>query len=199
MRSATSLLKGISDPETGSSLLLPVVELDEAEIHCLANIIERIIKMRRNTSHAFQSYMLRNEVTNLILETLNIRIERNKNRITPYESERKEEVIRKFIRLLLAHCKEHHEVSFYANELCMTAGNLSRITKAYSGKRTIKWINDVLITESKILLRKSNNSIQQVADELHFADQSSFCKVFRKHTGMTPKEYRKRVQKQDVS
>lgn len=110
-------------------------------------------------------------------------------------SERKEEVIRKFIRLLLTHCKEHHDVSFYANELCMTAGNLSRITKAYSGKRTIKWINDVLITESKILLRKSNNSIQQVADELHFVDQSSFGKFFRKHIGLTPREYRKNVQK----
>jgi AraC-like DNA-binding protein len=75
----------------------------------------------------------------------------------------------------------------------MTAGNLSRITKAYNGKRTIKWINDVLVTEAKILLRKPNNTVQQVADELNFGDQSSFGKFFKKHTGLTPREYMKKV------
>ncbi|MDR2384501.1 MAG: helix-turn-helix domain-containing protein, partial [Tannerella sp.] len=34
-----------------------------------------------------------------------------------------------------------------------------------------------------------------IADELNFGDQSSFGKFFKKHTGLTPKEYRKSVQK----
>jgi AraC-like DNA-binding protein len=67
--------------------------------------------------------------------------------------------------------------------------------KAFSGKTAYQWINDALITESKILLHKPDNAIQQVADELNFADQSSFGKFFRKHTGLTPREYRKSVQK----
>jgi AraC-like DNA-binding protein len=151
--------------------------------------------MQRDTSHAFQSNILRNEISNLVFEALNIRIKRIKNLPPPDKSERKEGVVREFIRLLFANCKKHHEVSFYAEKLCMTVGNLSRITKAYSGKKAIKWINDVLITESKMLLRKPDNTIQQIADELNFGDQSSFGKFFKKHTGLTPREYRKAVQK----
>jgi AraC-like DNA-binding protein len=36
--------------------------------------------------------------------------------------------------------------------------------------------------------------IQQIADELNFGDQSSFGKFFRKHTELTPREYRKSIQ-----
>ena len=34
-------------------------------------------------------------------------------------------------------------------------------------------------------------SIQEISDELHFANQSFFGKYFKHHTGMSPKEYRK--------
>jgi AraC-like DNA-binding protein len=174
----------------------PIVELDEAEMQCLANIIEKIIKIQGDTSHAFQSYIIRNEVSNLLFEMLNCRLKRNKNQITLNESERGEKVPREFIHLLLGHCKAHHEVSFYAKKMCMTAGNLSRIMKAFSGKTAIKWINDGLVTEAKILLRKPGATVQQIADELNFGDQSSFGKFFRKHTGMTPREYKKRITKE---
>jgi AraC-like DNA-binding protein len=74
-----------------------------------------------------------------------------------------------------------------------TASNLSRIMKAFSGKTAVKWINDVLVTEAKILLRKPGATVQQIADELNFGDQSSFGKFFKKHTGLTPREYRKQA------
>lgn len=173
----------------------PVTELDEAEMQCLSNIIERIINIQGDVSHAFQSYIVKNEVSNLVLEILNINIKKNKNQTAPDKSEHKKEVVRKFILLLIQNCKEHHEVSFYAAQMCMTAGNLSRIMKANSGKTAIEWISDALVIEAKILLSKPDTAIQYVADELHFADQSSFGKFFRKHTGLTPSEYKKCVQK----
>jgi AraC-like DNA-binding protein len=192
-KSIINEIQGINNLIGDETRPSPVTELDEAEMQCLANIIERIIKIQCNTSHAFQSYIIRNEISNLFFEILDIRIKKNKNQASLDKSEYKEDVARKFILLLLQNCKERHEVSFYAEKMCMTVGNLSRIMKAFSGKTAVKWINDVLVAEAKILLRKPNSTIQQVADELNFGDQSSFGKFFRKHTGMTPKEYKNRI------
>jgi AraC-like DNA-binding protein len=194
-KSIVNEIQGISKLIEDDIRPIPVVELDGTEIQCLADIVERIIKIQSDTSHAFQNYIIRNEVSNLFLEILNFRIKRNKNQRTLEESKHGEEIARKFIHLLLVNSKEHHEVSFYAEKICMTAGNLSRIMKTFSGQTAIKWINEVLVTEAKILLRKPNSSVQQVANELHFGDQSSFGKFFRKHTGLTPREYRKSVLK----
>jgi AraC-like DNA-binding protein len=47
------------------------------------------------------------------------------------------------------------------------------------------------MTEAKILLRNPSLSIQQIADQLNFSDQSSFGKFFKKHHRMSPLEYRK--------
>jgi AraC-like DNA-binding protein len=53
----------------------------------------------------------------------------------------------------------------------------------------------MLLTEAKILLRKPDATVKQVADELNFGDQSSFGKFFKKHTGLTPVEYKNKEQK----
>lgn len=101
-------------------------------------------------------------------------------------------VIRKFLQLLLQNFKQQHEVMFYANELYMTHGNLTRIMTHASGKSPLKWIHDALLAEAKTLLQKPDISIQQIAEELHFGNQSSFSKFFKKHTGLTPTEFRKK-------
>lgn len=168
----------------------PPIELDDEERLCLVNIIERIRKTLQSSGHAFQNYILKNEVSNFLLEAANIKLKKNKDEKAVYEVNHKDEVLKKFIRLIFDNYKEQHEVSFYAKELYMTPGNLSRIIKAFSGKTAGKWISDTIIAESKMLLRKPNINIQQVSDELHFGDQSSFGKFFKKHTGLTPMEYR---------
>ena len=46
------------------------------------------------------------------------------------------------------------------------------------------------IEESKRLLTTSNYSIVDIAIAVGFEDQSYFSKVFKKYTGITPKQFR---------
>ena len=39
-------------------------------------------------------------------------------------------------------------------------------------------------------LRTTNDSMQEIAFQLNFPDQSFFSRYFKKHTGITPAEYR---------
>ena len=52
------------------------------------------------------------------------------------------------------------------------------------------YITDKRITQAKYFLKNSNASIIDIAGELGFDSQSYFSNVFKKYTGMTPKQYR---------
>ena len=87
--------------------------------------------------------------------------------------------------------KEKRSVSYYADKMFLTAKHLSTVVKEISGKTAGEWIDSLVVLEAKALLKSSELSIQEIADELHFANQSFFGKYFKHHTGMSPKEYRR--------
>ena len=180
-----------------TSHLHPLEQLEEDEMAQLVSVVERIKKNLKATNHSFQNYITKNEVSNFLLEIANIRIKKNssEHKGNNEQESRQDEIVNNFIQFILDHCREQHEVAFYAKKLYMTPGNLSRTMKNATGKSPLKWINDILIAEAKILLRRKDVNVQQVSEELHFGDQSSFGKFFKKHIGLTPIEYRNRVRK----
>ena len=105
-------------------------------------------------------------------------------------SPRVEEIFIGFNRLLQQHFVEHHDVGFYANELCVTNDYLSRIVKNVSGRTVIDYINQMLLIEASYLLRSTSLSISQISERLHFAEPASFTHFFSRHKGLSPREFR---------
>ena len=103
---------------------------------------------------------------------------------------RKKALFDSFYKAILIYYKKSREVGFYAEKLCLTPKYLSTVIKEITGKSANEWINDYVILEAKSLLKSTGMTIQQISDELNFANQSFFGKYFRQHTGMSPKEYR---------
>lgn len=104
---------------------------------------------------------------------------------------RKEDLFERFIRYVYEFYKEERSVSYYAGKMFLTPKHLSTVVKEVSGKTAGEWIDSLVILEAKAMLKSSEQSIQEIADELHFANQSFFGKYFKHHTGFSPKEYRK--------
>ncbi len=103
---------------------------------------------------------------------------------------RVEEIYLDFLRLLSQHYCEHHDIAFYARELCITTTYLSRIVRQVSGRTVVEYIDQMLQTEAAWLLRTTPLTVAQIADRLHFAETASFARFFRRMKGCTPKEYR---------
>lgn len=103
----------------------------------------------------------------------------------------KETLYKRFLTLLKENVRKEHRVTFYANRLCLTPQYISFVLKEISGKTANKWIDEMLLAEAKMLLFSTENNIQQIADQLHFPDQSSFGKFFKKMTGFSPSNYKK--------
>lgn len=107
----------------------------------------------------------------------------------PYS--RKEELTCRFFLLIMDHYREHKEVAFYADKLCITPKYLTMLVKEVSGKSAKDWISEYVLLEVKALLKITSLDIQQIVSRVNFSDLSSMGRFFRQHTGMSPSQYRK--------
>ncbi|MDR1130574.1 MAG: AraC family transcriptional regulator [Prevotellaceae bacterium] len=99
-----------------------------------------------------------------------------------------------FLSLLDVHIKTERNVEFYAEKLFITSRYLGKITsESAHGESPKNLIDKRLILEIKVLLQRVELSIQQIADELNFPDQSYLSRYFKHHTGISPSEYRNEI------
>lgn len=169
----------------------PIMEFTSEEAMHIVNHITVIKEKIRLRNHSLQSVVIMLALVSFLVEVINLRQVKNM-KSTALLPTRKDEILNDFLGLLLMHCKKKHEVTFYADKLCITPQYLSVVLKDTTGKTANQLIDEARIVESKMFLRSQEYTIQQVADILCFADQSVFGKFFRKHTGTSPSEYKKK-------
>ena len=104
---------------------------------------------------------------------------------------RGEQLVDGFLKLVQMHCRQERQLDFYAQELCISAKYLAATVKAVTGKTAGDWIEDYVMLEAKAMLTNTDMTISQISDHLHFPDTSTFGKYFRRHTGLSPKEFKK--------
>lgn len=168
----------------------PCLLLEPDERRLLEGYYRAIRRKIREQDHFFHKEVIQNTVEGMFLEVGNLMAKRLGPLGTP-QLTRREELFDQFLQLLFAHCTREHAVAFYADKLCISPQYLSLILKELTGKSANKWIDDALLIEAKKLLKAPQATVQQVADALHFSDQSTFGKFFKKHIGISPMEYRK--------
>lgn len=96
----------------------------------------------------------------------------------------------RFIHLVNLHCREERGMAFYADKLCLTERYMGTVVRQTSGVTAKEWIDRAVITAAKVMLRHGNLQVAEIAEQLHFANVSFFCKYFKRLAGCTPQEYR---------
>lgn len=171
----------------------PIVQLHEPKLalpHATArHLAERMreIIAYLHSDHIYKGEVLRMLYTVFLLDVQNAQQQAITRRQTP---QRVEEIFIGFIRLLPQHFAEHRDIAFYASRLNISSVYLSRVVRQVSGRTVIDYISQMLLMEASFLLRTTSMSITQIADRLHFANQSSFSKFFLRMKGVTPKRFR---------
>ncbi|MBR1838990.1 MAG: AraC family transcriptional regulator [Prevotella sp.] len=103
---------------------------------------------------------------------------------------RQQNIFDRFIYLVNQNADREHLLAFYADKMCITERYLGSVVKQTSGITAKEWIDRAIIMRIKVALRHSDKTIAQIAEEMHFATPSFFCKYFKRLTGKTPLEYR---------
>jgi len=78
----------------------------------------------------------------------------------------------------------------YADHLAVHVNHLNRVLKETTGHTTTALIGGRVAQEARMLLKHTNWTVSEIADSLGFADVAHFCNFFKRHTTLTPGEFR---------
>lgn len=164
----------------------PFFSLNDSTYRRLCSLFEGMMYYR-NSSNALKELAMKSLFSIFLIELLDFF---HKTYSDNSFSKKKELYVIKFLSLVPNHFREHHEIEFYAHELCITPVYLSRIVKEITGQTVKNHIYNMLTVEASWLLTSTHYNIKEIASRLHFSDQASFSKFFKRMKGLSPKEYR---------
>lgn len=105
---------------------------------------------------------------------------------------RSAELFRDFKKAIGSYLKQRNDVAFYADYLSVTPRYLAQVTNRAAGLTPKAIIEQHLVDALKHELVSSEQTIQEIAYEYKFSSQAHFAKLFKRITGNTPSNYRKK-------
>lgn len=100
---------------------------------------------------------------------------------------------RRFQQLMRAADTYKKTVEDYAHDLFISTGHLSRICRSVAGQSPKDILIDYFITKAQLALSDVESNIADVSYTLGFDDPAYFARLFKKKTGLTPLEFRKKI------
>jgi AraC-like DNA-binding protein len=108
------------------------------------------------------------------------------------------EVFVRFREIVEQNFKSMRRVEDYAELLAYSPRTISRASIEAVGEGPKEFIDRRVLLEAKRLLAHSDLTAAQIADELGFSDAANFGKFFRRGTGDSPIDFRKRLREENL-
>ncbi len=99
-------------------------------------------------------------------------------------------LVKKAVEYIENHIFSDINLEIVANAIGVSPQYLSRYFKEEMGQNFIDFITEKKINISKKMLKDEELSIREIASKLGYLEANYFCRVFKKNTGLTPKQYR---------
>lgn len=111
---------------------------------------------------------------------------------TAVKAERKTSSV---VSLVADYIETHYGEDIYlekvADEIGLSAKYVSRIFKETTGRTITDYISAIRMTKAKELLGQTDLKINEIADRIGIFSRTTFLRMFKKHEGVSPMEYRK--------
>ena len=98
----------------------------------------------------------------------------------------------KVIKYISEHYQENFSISELADSLHIGKTYLSKVFKAQVGVGIISYLTSYRLEAAKNLLKETDLPVYEIAEQVGFQDGRYFSKIFKKATGLQPREYRKK-------
>ena len=167
-----------------------IIRLPDRIIEGVRNWFQMASYTYRDRGNIFRNTIIRNRLQNVLLEAFD-----KTQRFAPdvhsqTGTTRQADLFQRFVALVHEHRTEQREVAFYADRLCISTRYLSTIIRSVAHSTAKEFIDRSVVLEIKMLLGSTELSVQEIAYRLHFPDQSYLGRFFKKHTGVSPTEFR---------
>ncbi|MDQ1805102.1 AraC family transcriptional regulator [Chryseobacterium sp. CKR4-1] len=161
----------------------PVFNLNEDNFHRILYELINIEKTIKNNIDFWEIIYGRIRVITLMISKEACRLYMKKNNNTASS------LMAKFITLMLTHYKQERSIKFYADKLFISPNYLNILCKKQFGKTATSIIINEILLEVKRTLMTSDKSIKELVYDYNFQSMSSFSSFFKKHTGLSPRDF----------
>ena len=170
----------------------PMIQIDQDECEGICRCMDMLSEyIKRRSESPFRSSIIKSALSTfayLIADMLHSHMPSIEYELRSIR--RMNEHFNRFLKLLSGNYIMQREVGWYADMMNLTPRYLTTTIRKASGHTVSEWISRFIIKDAKYLLRHTDMTVQQVAYELNFPNQSFFGKYFKKHTGTSPGGYR---------
>ena len=166
----------------------PVAQLTPDSTRMLTDMMHRIDRELCNRGHMFRSQIVGHLYQIFLYEIWEICYTEMQRR--GHVSGPSSKMFADFLELARQNAAEHRDVSFYSEQLCVTAKYLSEVVKRCSGHPASYWINGYANQAISELLKQPDITIAEIAYKLNFFNPPHLCRFFKRTMGMAPSEYR---------
>ena len=160
-----------------------------ADFRGVKNLYSVVLAASAETENIYRSQIMYLLMRHILLNVCD-KVRRNYIRYQEEGAHRKRELYDRFVKLIAEHFIERRDVAFYAGKLCISMSYLASVTRTLTGETPKEMIDKWIVHEIKLMLMFSDLSLQQIADRMHFPDQSYLGRFFKRHTGSSPLAYR---------
>ena len=168
----------------------PIIQLTEVESKRFTHLFD-IFQEEFDLKDRVQGEMLRTLLQQLLIKSSRIG---KRLMINPGIEQAKLDVIRKYNVLVEQNYRKLHRVKDYAELLLKSPKTLSNLFAQYNDQSPLGVINERIVLEAKRLLSYSDMTVDEISYELGYKEAPHFSKFFKKHSGISPSDFRKQAQ-----
>ena len=114
--------------------------------------------------------------------------------LSSVKPEKEEAVLQIRMQKMLAFIRSSYANSITLNDIAASAGTskseASRCFQSYLHQPPVGYLQDYRLERAKQLLSSSPDTVEEISRKCGFQSSGYFCRVFRKHTGLSPNQYR---------
>lgn len=169
----------------------PIMHLTEDDVKLLDDYFQLLCRRMRDSSPVLYSNIVRSLVSTMMLEILSM-MRRQEPENTVTTDVHRQRLANEFMRLVEQSDGRIRKVDDFAKQLNITPKYLSTLLKETMNRRPSEMIHFYTLKAIEHRLRYTDMTMQEIANDLNFANASFFGKYFKEHAGMTPLDFRKK-------
>lgn len=166
----------------------PPLEINTKELNTLSNFCEEVLSLS-HSDFKFKEQAIGSFLQLFLIQCNNLcslKVDDAQN------NEGGNAILKKFKELVNQKYQVWHSTSLYASELNISPDHLNRVVKSLIGETAKKYIQSRICIAAKRMLYYSELSSKEIGYRLGFLEPANFSAFFKKCTGKSPSQFRKK-------
>jgi YesN/AraC family two-component response regulator len=154
----------------------------------------------KNTSTLGSTQLIQNSLEHLLINVVRKNTNDNNQQSGAINVEYDDQTVNAIIEYMNENICNPLSLSEISDKIGYGTTFLCSRFKSVTGKSILRYFTELKISYAKKMIRaKENYTVSEISNALNFCEPAYFCSVFKKITGLSPKEYSRTIHAYDLN